>query len=57
MPENIATINQELKPGKYQVVTLNTKIVLLDRTLMFQAVAWDLDTTGRRLIDEICQIG
>jgi len=39
MPENIATINQELKPGKYQ------------------AVAWDLDTTGRRLIDEICQIG
>jgi len=23
----------------------------------YQAVAWDLDTTGRRLIDEICQIG
>jgi len=23
----------------------------------YQVVAWDLDTTGRRLIDEICQIG
>ena len=23
----------------------------------YQIVAWDLDTTGRRLIDEICQIG
>lgn len=23
----------------------------------FQVVAWDLDTTGRRLIDEICHIG
>jgi len=23
----------------------------------YQFVAWDLDTTGRRLIDEICQIG
>lgn len=23
----------------------------------YQLVAWDLDTTGRRLIDEICQIG
>jgi len=23
----------------------------------YQYVAWDLDTTGRRLIDEICQIG
>ena len=22
----------------------------------YQVVAWDLDTTGRRLIDEICQI-
>jgi hypothetical protein len=22
----------------------------------FQVVAWDLDTTGRRLIDEICQV-
>ena len=22
-----------------------------------QVVAWDLDTTGRKLIDEICQIG
>jgi len=39
MPEKIATTDQVLKPGKYQVV------------------AWDLDTTGRRLIDEICQIG
>jgi len=39
MPEKIATSDQGLKPGKYQVV------------------AWDLDTTGRRLIDEICQIG
>jgi len=39
MPEKIATTDQGLKPGKYQVV------------------AWDLDTTGRRLIDEICQIG
>ena len=31
-----------------------------DRSLegkSFQVVAWDLDTTGRRLIDEICQIG
>ena len=24
--------------------------------LFFQFVAWDLDTTGRRLIDEICQV-
>ena len=23
----------------------------------YVAVAWDLDTTGRKLIDEICQIG
>ena len=23
----------------------------------YQVVAWDLDTTGRKLIDEICQIG
>lgn len=22
----------------------------------YQVVAWDLDTTGRRLIDEICQV-
>ena len=23
----------------------------------YQVVAWDLDTTGRKLIDEICHIG
>jgi len=33
-------------PGKSEVVSGN-----------YQVVAWDLDTTGRRLIDEICQIG
>lgn len=29
----------------------------INEIVVLQVVAWDLDTTGRRLIDEICQIG
>ena len=34
-----------------------TLYCILRLTIILQVVAWDLDTTGRRLIDEICQIG
>jgi len=44
MPEPVET-DSDLKPG--------TAIPPANYTL----AAWDLDTTGRRLIDEICQIG
>jgi hypothetical protein len=42
---------------------LNTQLVVpVNGTLVeehddYLVVSWDLDTTGRRLIDEICQIG
>ncbi len=29
----------------------------MDSSGSYAVVAWDLDTTGRRLLDEICQIG
>lgn len=42
---------------------LNTELVIpingevVPKADDYLVVSWDLDTTGRRLIDEICQIG
>ena len=42
---------------------LNTELVIpingvvVPKEEQYLVVSWDLDTTGRRLIDEICQIG
>jgi len=42
-------------PEKVDSFVVDTDNIL--KSGKYQVVAWDLDTTGRRLIDEICQIG
>ena len=64
----VGASEQTLQPGTYQVggrrvihETIDTKNREIGEGAGFkipcpQYVAWDLDTTGRRLIDEICQV-
>ena len=51
---------EDLKKNKNQIINCSLScFVSLDTFTLFhlKVVAWDLNTTGRRLIDEICQIG
>ena len=54
----VGASEQALQPGNYQVRgnNWNQKENIGCKIPFPQYVAWDLDTTGRRLIDEICQV-
>ena len=55
----VTSANEEgVTPKPYHVAPLTPeKASIVDQGKKYTVVAWDLDSTGRRLVDEICHVG
>ena len=57
-PAVTSTNEDGVTPKPYHVAPLTPeKASLVDQGKKYTVVAWDLDSTGRRLVDEICHVG